>query len=220
MLLVEEGFVDIIIRYMGGFWVLFQFLSKATKDNFMSHVGVSSWFSKLQQATNTFRIDERVTWIDIEGVPLCVWSHNTFARISSKWGSLLHDEDKDAPYFHRKRLCIKTTLEDNIFETFKIIVKIDSAVEEIPETLFKQGEHGEIKSSAIKENHKDSLEDVQSDDPFNIYEFLNKNHPNSKEVHQSEESKHLDHWYSKNCRTYQVDVILRNHDEDIDEEIL
>ncbi|GKE44688.1 hypothetical protein Tco_1471972, partial [Tanacetum coccineum] len=64
--------------------------------------------------------------------------------------------------------------------------KVDSAVEEIPENLFKQGEHGEIKSSAIKENHKDSLEDVQSDDPFNIYEFLNKNHPNSKEVHQSE----------------------------------
>nr|GEU57027.1 RNA-directed DNA polymerase, eukaryota [Tanacetum cinerariifolium] len=121
--LADEGFVDITIPYMGGFWVLFQFTSKVKKDKFMTHVGVSSWFTMIQQASSSFKIDERVTWIDIEGVPICVWSANTFARISSKWGSPLHDEDKEAPYFHRKRLCIKTNFEDNIFETFKIIVK-------------------------------------------------------------------------------------------------
>nr|GFA18531.1 hypothetical protein [Tanacetum cinerariifolium] len=73
--------------------------------------------------TNTFKIDERVAWIDIEGVLLCVCSHNTFVKISSKWGSLVFDKDNDAPYFHRKRLCIKTSLDDNIFESFKIIDK-------------------------------------------------------------------------------------------------
>ncbi|GJZ06066.1 RNA-directed DNA polymerase, eukaryota [Tanacetum coccineum] len=76
-----------------------------------------------EHASNDFKIDERVTWIDIEDIPLCVWSHNTFIRISSKWGSLLHEEEDEASQFHRKRICIKTTLEDNIFESFKIIVK-------------------------------------------------------------------------------------------------
>nr|GEW94428.1 RNA-directed DNA polymerase, eukaryota [Tanacetum cinerariifolium] len=57
------------------------------------------------------------------GIPLRFWTHNTFDRISSKWDSLLHVEDDDAPCFHRKRICIKTALDDTIFETFKIIVK-------------------------------------------------------------------------------------------------
>nr|GFB97027.1 nucleotide-binding alpha-beta plait domain-containing protein [Tanacetum cinerariifolium] len=83
-ILEEEGFVDITIRYMGCFWVLFQFISQGTKDSFKSHVGVNSWFSLLQQVFNSFRIDERVAWIDIEGVPLCVWSQNTFDKIFSK----------------------------------------------------------------------------------------------------------------------------------------
>nr|GEV80642.1 bulb-type lectin domain-containing protein [Tanacetum cinerariifolium] len=68
-------------------------------------------------------IDERVAWIDVEGVPLKVWSRNTFAKISSKWGSLLYEEDEDVPYFHQKRLCIKTTSNENIFGSFKIVIK-------------------------------------------------------------------------------------------------
>ncbi|PWA98138.1 hypothetical protein CTI12_AA004310 [Artemisia annua] len=177
------------------------FGSNIQKDKFMAH-GVGSWFTKLQHASSNFKLDERVTWIDIEGVPLCVWTHNTFVRIASKWGSLLHDEDEEAPFFHRKRLCIKTNLEDTIFESFKIIVKgnffwirakevtgwtpdfnecdedytdsdneslgvnneetknkttsyVDSEVEEIPETIFEQGEQGGRKSNATMEKPND-----------------------------------------------------------------
>ncbi|GJT60190.1 RNA-directed DNA polymerase, eukaryota [Tanacetum coccineum] len=230
-LLEEEGFADITIRYMGGFWVLFQFLSQGTKDNFKSHVGVNSWFSLLQQVSNSFCIDERVAWIDIEGVPLCVWSRNTFDKISSKWGSLLHEEEEDDSYFHRKRLCIKTIIAYNIFESFKIIVKgkifwirakevtgwapkfsdtqdvssdsdvgsedvngdalsengkddLQSEVEEIPETVF---EEGEIKSTDIKENSNEVQQEAQSDDPFNIYDLLKSKHPVSNATCQSEE---------------------------------
>ncbi|GJY99671.1 RNA-directed DNA polymerase, eukaryota [Tanacetum coccineum] len=122
-ILMEEGFTDINIRYMGGFWVLLQFSSKISKENFMSHVGVNSWFSKIEQASNSFYVDERVAWIEIKGVPLRAWSHNTFSIISSTWGTLLYDEDEGAPHFHRKRLCIKTTIQDIIFYSIKIIVK-------------------------------------------------------------------------------------------------
>ncbi|GJY56338.1 hypothetical protein Tco_0455453 [Tanacetum coccineum] len=82
----------------------------------MAHDSVGSWFLKLQQSSKSFTIDGRVTWVDIEGVQLCVWSQNTFARISSKWGNMLYDEDKEESYLHRKRICIKTALEENIFK--------------------------------------------------------------------------------------------------------
>ncbi|GKA08064.1 RNA-directed DNA polymerase, eukaryota, partial [Tanacetum coccineum] len=91
--------------------------------NRRSKNGVNSWFSSIQQASDSFSIDERVAWIDVEGIPLKDWSRNTFIKIYSKWCSLLYEEGEDAPYFHRKRLCIKTTSNENIFESFKIVVK-------------------------------------------------------------------------------------------------
>ncbi|GKC68671.1 hypothetical protein Tco_1101269 [Tanacetum coccineum] len=74
-------------------------------------------------ASNVFHIYGRVTWVDIEGIPLKVWTNNTFNRIASKWGELLHVECQDKTSFHRKRVCIKTNLVQNIFESFKIITQ-------------------------------------------------------------------------------------------------
>nr|GEW48163.1 RNA-directed DNA polymerase, eukaryota [Tanacetum cinerariifolium] len=160
--LAEEGFDDIIIHYMGGFWVLVQLVSNIQKDKFWVHVGVGSWFSKLQPAYGNFKIDERVVWIDIKGVPVCAWSHNTFARIASKWGVLLHDEDEEASFFHRKRQWWTLDFDkcDEPFSDFdndslgvnseeiksKANSEVDSDVEEIPETIFEQGDQDGFKS--------------------------------------------------------------------------
>nr|GFC59269.1 RNA-directed DNA polymerase, eukaryota, nucleotide-binding alpha-beta plait domain protein [Tanacetum cinerariifolium] len=107
----------------GGLWVILQFSLKISKNNFMLHVGVNSWFSMIQQASNSFSVDERVVWIDVEGVPFSAWSHNTFTIIASIWGTLLYDEDENSPHFHRKRLCIKTSFQDIIFASQNITVK-------------------------------------------------------------------------------------------------
>nr|GEV99553.1 RNA-directed DNA polymerase, eukaryota [Tanacetum cinerariifolium] len=169
--------------------------------------------------------------IDIKGFPLCIWSRNTFDKKISKWGSLLHEEEEDDSYFHRKRLCIKTAIADYIFESFKILVNgkifwvrakevtgwalkffdtqdvffdsdvglvnvngdalsengkddLHSEVEEIPETVF---EEGEIKSTDIKEKSNEVQQEAQSDDPFNIYGLLKTKHLVSNATCQSEE---------------------------------
>ncbi|GJV78097.1 RNA-directed DNA polymerase, eukaryota, reverse transcriptase zinc-binding domain protein [Tanacetum coccineum] len=92
LVLANEGFVNIQLKYLGGYWVMIEFFSKDSKEKFMANVGVSSWFSTIQQASNAFYVDERVTWVDIEGIPLKVW------------------------------ICIKTKSAENISESFKIIV--------------------------------------------------------------------------------------------------
>ncbi|GKF39937.1 hypothetical protein Tco_0119998, partial [Tanacetum coccineum] len=74
----------------------------ASKEKFKANVGIGSWLSQLEQASNLFHIDERVTWMDIEGIPLKVWTKNTFNRIASKWGDLLHVEDQDEETFDQK----------------------------------------------------------------------------------------------------------------------
>nr|GEU46333.1 glucose-methanol-choline oxidoreductase, FAD/NAD(P)-binding domain protein [Tanacetum cinerariifolium] len=74
-------------------------------------------------ATNNVFIEERITWLDIEGVPLKAWTNNTFKRIASKWGEILYDEDQEEFCFHSKRICVLTKYAKTILESFKIIIQ-------------------------------------------------------------------------------------------------
>ncbi|GJZ75940.1 RNA-directed DNA polymerase, eukaryota, partial [Tanacetum coccineum] len=55
----------------------------------------------LSVAYNDFVSDERVVWVDIEGIPLHVWSRETFAKIGNKWGEALDIEDNFGSSFAR-----------------------------------------------------------------------------------------------------------------------
>ncbi|GJR60307.1 nucleotide-binding alpha-beta plait domain-containing protein [Tanacetum coccineum] len=121
MVLANEGFNNIEIKYLGEFWVLLKFASEKSKKLFHENVGVGSWFSQLQLASMNFIIDGRITWVEIEGISFKLWYENTFKRIASKWGVVLHVDDQEDGCFHKKRICIKTKVEMNIFESFKII---------------------------------------------------------------------------------------------------
>ncbi|GJX89851.1 reverse transcriptase domain-containing protein [Tanacetum coccineum] len=121
VLLSNEGFQHVRLAYLGGLWVMIELTSVQTKMRFMKHVGVASWFSQLCKAQPDFVSRERIVWIDIEGVPLHAWSRPTFSKIGSRWGEVIELEDNKEDCFARKRICIKTKLEDNILEKFKII---------------------------------------------------------------------------------------------------
>ncbi|GKB15889.1 RNA-directed DNA polymerase, eukaryota [Tanacetum coccineum] len=120
VVLENEGFTDIDLRYLGGLWVMIVFKSVEVKNKFSSCAGSGSWFSQLIQASSDFIIDGRVTWVEIEGVPLKVWNENTFKRIVSKWGTLLTVENSEEDHLHSKRLCVYMKGMSNIFESFKI----------------------------------------------------------------------------------------------------
>ncbi|GJW87966.1 RNA-directed DNA polymerase, eukaryota [Tanacetum coccineum] len=106
-------------------------------------------------------------------------------------GLLLYEEDEDAPYFHRKRLCWAPDFSNSHDDSSEsddesvegkskdVYSEKVSEVEEIPKTIFKVEEPGEIKFSAMKENKSEDLEEVQSDDPFNLYDLLEKNNQTS-----------------------------------------
>nr|GEV00338.1 RNA-directed DNA polymerase, eukaryota, reverse transcriptase zinc-binding domain protein [Tanacetum cinerariifolium] len=121
MVLKNEGFDNITIKYMGDFWVLLEFNSEDSKKLFQSNKGDASWFTQLIKASMDFNIDERVAWVEIEGVPFKMWYVNTFRRIASKWGTLIHVDGQEEDCFHRKRLCLITKVGRNIVESFKIV---------------------------------------------------------------------------------------------------
>ncbi|GJV56809.1 RNA-directed DNA polymerase, eukaryota [Tanacetum coccineum] len=123
ILLSNEGFHNVKLSYLGGLWVMIELESINSKEKFMQHSGVASWFSNLCNAQLDFVSRNRIVWVDIEGVPIHAWSRATFNKIGSKWGEVMEIEECKDDLFARKRICIKTSQEDNIFEKFKIIVK-------------------------------------------------------------------------------------------------
>ncbi|GKA29345.1 RNA-directed DNA polymerase, eukaryota, partial [Tanacetum coccineum] len=121
--LFKEGFPEVSLSYLGGLWVLLELDSVVTKSKLLQHTGVNSWFDKLQDAVHDFVSEERIVWVDIEGIPLNLWSRETFVKLGKKWGETLDIEENSCSSFARKRLCVKTKQVDNILESFKFIFK-------------------------------------------------------------------------------------------------
>ncbi|GJT75163.1 RNA-directed DNA polymerase, eukaryota, reverse transcriptase zinc-binding domain protein [Tanacetum coccineum] len=157
------------------------------------------------------------------------WNSYSYANVVQT-GSQHHVVKEDKPAimyicFSRKRVCIKTKIQENILETLKIIIqgKVfwiraneaygwvpdfvedeesdchtdeeesdgelqennkksrnlatmegDSDVEEVPNTVFEQ-----TQPQDHQEDPKDNQSDIHSEDPFNLYDILNKKKPSN-----------------------------------------
>ncbi|GJY90321.1 RNA-directed DNA polymerase, eukaryota, partial [Tanacetum coccineum] len=126
-----------------------------------------------------FVSDERVVWVDIEGIPLHVWSRETFAKIGNKWGEALDIEDNFGSSFARKRLCILTKQPESILEKFKVIFKgkvfVARAKElftwnpsflEPKESVYTSDDESKHGTKILNDGAQNS--DVESDDECNV----------------------------------------------------
>ncbi|GJY36637.1 RNA-directed DNA polymerase, eukaryota [Tanacetum coccineum] len=119
----KEGFENINLTYLGGFWVLIEADSIASKEKISKHIGFTSWFKELLPASNAFVSKERLVWISVEGLPIKTWNCNTFAKTVSPWGKLSEveaDENLSLPY---KKLCVITSPNVIINNMIKVIAK-------------------------------------------------------------------------------------------------
>nr|GFA83322.1 RNA-directed DNA polymerase, eukaryota, nucleotide-binding alpha-beta plait domain protein [Tanacetum cinerariifolium] len=77
----KEGFQNVKLSYLGGMWVLFEFDSLASKEKFVNHSGIGSWFTELIQVTSSFENEERIVWISIEGLLIKAGLLTLFVRL-------------------------------------------------------------------------------------------------------------------------------------------
>ncbi|GJZ49247.1 putative RNA-directed DNA polymerase, eukaryota, reverse transcriptase zinc-binding domain protein [Tanacetum coccineum] len=71
----NEGFLDVDFKYLGGLWVLFDFESSDARDKFLKHNGVTTWFSILKPWHDDFVAEERLIWLEVDGVPIRAWDN-------------------------------------------------------------------------------------------------------------------------------------------------
>ncbi|GJY84731.1 nucleotide-binding alpha-beta plait domain-containing protein [Tanacetum coccineum] len=169
VVLAKEGFSNFEIKYMGGFWVMIVFQDDETKNRFQSNVAAGSWFSQIIQAHNEFNLEERVMWVEIEGVPCKWWSKNTFKRIASKWGTMLNGEELEEGGFNSNRLCICTKMKTVLVESFKIVYRGKVCwvrAIEVPGWVPDFEEDSDVESN--DGSHEDEVQGVTSGDRNNL----------------------------------------------------
>ncbi|GJZ77662.1 hypothetical protein Tco_0642334, partial [Tanacetum coccineum] len=120
---------------------------------------VGSWSSVLKPACNSSVTDERIVWISLEGLPLKVWSQNTFLKIASKWGTTNSFTDED--YEGDESRYFRETKND-----------IDSNLERVSESSCMQ-DNDLLYDNAKNVSGVDPLPE-ESKDPFRIYDILKK----------------------------------------------
>ncbi|GJR98416.1 hypothetical protein Tco_0270590 [Tanacetum coccineum] len=82
IILADEGFEEIKVYYLGGRWVMFECNKIEAKKNLMKHTGICSWFHVIQDVSQDFVSDERVVWVDIEGIPFHAWKQIVYDKLS------------------------------------------------------------------------------------------------------------------------------------------
>nr|GFA01652.1 RNA-directed DNA polymerase, eukaryota [Tanacetum cinerariifolium] len=91
----SEGFTRVIVSYLEGYWVLLEFESTWSRDNFQKH----------------------------NGILLKAWSHSTFNKIACKWGELVYMDDSNSLNKYCIRLYVKTRVQQLIAESFKVVLR-------------------------------------------------------------------------------------------------
>ncbi|GJT69110.1 RNA-directed DNA polymerase, eukaryota [Tanacetum coccineum] len=123
VIFADEGFDNVNISYLGGFWILIEACSVASKEKMLNHEGLASWFSELCIADPSFVSEDRLVWISIEGLPFNTWNNNAYAKIISQWGTLSEVDTTPDSSSSAKKICVVTKVHTIINQRIKIIVK-------------------------------------------------------------------------------------------------
>ncbi|GKD67283.1 RNA-directed DNA polymerase, eukaryota [Tanacetum coccineum] len=141
---------------------------------------VKSWFHELQDGTFDFVSNERIVWVDIEGIPLSVWSHATFSKIGKTFMVRAKElftwtpcflEYKESEYASDDELprgmnnkSAQSAQEDDILVE-------DTDDEGVADTYFGDNSSPPISNGR---NANDQEATQHSEDPFGFYNLLKK----------------------------------------------
>ncbi|PWA62327.1 hypothetical protein CTI12_AA364010 [Artemisia annua] len=116
----NEGFTGLKIQHVAGLWVWIQFPTADACMAFKSNVCMKQITSYIKHVTPTFKVDERMIWVEISGLPLCAWGSNAFKKVASVFGKFMFFEVEQSTAMSTGRVCISTKSPNFLSEKVRI----------------------------------------------------------------------------------------------------
>ncbi|GJV50354.1 RNA-directed DNA polymerase, eukaryota [Tanacetum coccineum] len=127
--------------------------------------------------SSNFKVDERILWIEISGLPLCAWGSNAYKKIACSFGKFLFFKKEDSNALSSGRVCISTKSHRLISKNVQVEINkqlFESTVQEIGTWCTKINDdyiytssNGKLKdldisSESIDDHSVDVLEHIQT----------------------------------------------------------
>ncbi|GJY70046.1 RNA-directed DNA polymerase, eukaryota [Tanacetum coccineum] len=162
--------------------VLLEFDSMNSKLKLLDHTGVNSWFDKLQDAVIDFVSEDRIVWVDLEGIPLSLWSRETFVKIGKIYSARAKELFVWTPSIKGCNSSSCSSDDESSFDANSVHGSpqqsddeqvIESVEERVSESSFR------VSSPPLSSNlkkKKSKADEHLSEDPFGLYDLLQKPH--------------------------------------------
>ncbi|GJZ31068.1 RNA-directed DNA polymerase, eukaryota, reverse transcriptase zinc-binding domain protein, partial [Tanacetum coccineum] len=108
----NEGFMDLSIHHVGGLWIWIQFSSSSSCFKFQENSTMKNLYSSIKTPSPSFKVDERMIWIEISGLHLCAWGSNAFKKVTSLFGKFKFFEDEESTAMSSGRVCARNSHKD------------------------------------------------------------------------------------------------------------
>ena len=126
----NEGFVNLKIYHVGGSWIWIQFPTAEACEKFRHHATMINISTAIKTISPSFKVDERLIWVEISGLSLCAWGSNAFKKIVCLFRKFMFFEVEQSTSMCTGRVCISTKSHNPVSE--KVMVEVHG---EIFETL-------------------------------------------------------------------------------------
>ncbi|GKB46477.1 hypothetical protein Tco_0897230 [Tanacetum coccineum] len=157
------------------------------------------YFTQIHSVSNSFMVNERIVWLEIEGLPLCAWTAKAFKKVENVWGEPVFVDDDPTKNMSIGRVCIKTKLKGTISEvcsvtiqkvSYNVCVKeftgwvpsfepVDDSINDIDS---EDSDNDEIKNSILDmETHEEGEINVEANEPIEAEPQKELNPPNEEE---------------------------------------